>query len=67
MNVLVGVFVFWTASVPHWIHKDSITVLVIDNEEVTHASVVWCNELPRLVQVHSACDWGAASISVLSA
>ena len=39
MNFLVGKFVLWTASVPHYLHKDGITVLVVDNEEVIRASV----------------------------
>ena len=49
---LVGEFVLWYASIPHWLRKDGITVLVIEDEEVIHASVGGRNELPHLVRLH---------------
>ena len=67
VNCLVGAFVFCTASIPHCIHEDVITVLVVYNEEVIHASIIDNNELTSLVRVHSSCDRGTARISVFNA
>ena len=32
VNVLVGAFVLWAASIPYWLREDGITVLVIDDK-----------------------------------